>query len=74
MVTTVLAGIGVILQIYTIYLIYRITLITPKDGTRAEKPERRFVTPFGSFAVESKKSSKRTTYNDDESLYERERE
>ena len=42
----------------------------PQDGERTEKPARRFITPFGSFAVAEDK--RRVTVNDDEALFDRE--
>lgn len=64
----------VVLQIITVYILcsLRYSKHGP-EGERAEKPApRRFVTPFGSFAVESEK--RKLAINDDETLYFKEQE
>ena len=74
MVQTALVVCTIVLQLVTIYiLLQRNPLsVNPSDGERSEKPARRFVTPFGSYAVESHK--RKITVNDDDTLFDREAE
>ena len=72
MAQTILILISNLLQLYILYLVHRITRDPIKPREPEEMAPRRFVTPFGSFAVES--SKRKATINDDETLYQRELE
>jgi hypothetical protein len=72
MVQTGLICLSIVIQILTLYAILRLRFSFPPQGGEAEKKPLRFMTPHGLFAVESTKRSPKV--NDDETLFERERE
>lgn len=68
-----LTVLSIALDLFIIYLLLvRSVPNSSTPGGEAEQKPRRFITPRGIFAVESTKRSPKV--NDDESLFEREKE